>query len=208
MANFLFRFKKAIGIFFYYYLRPDNALLGSIGKNSNIARPADIKGPENIHLGNNVRIGCKSTFMAKGGGRCVIKDNTGSAEGLTVICSNHRQKIGEKLTGSNDNNEYFELIIEEDVWLGYNVTLLPGTHIGRGAIIGAGAVVRSSVPPYAIVIGNPARVVGFKFTPSEIIQHELVLYKEEERLPRELLDENFRKYFLSKIKDVKEFIKL
>jgi acetyltransferase-like isoleucine patch superfamily enzyme len=52
------------------------------------------------------------------------------------------------------------IILEDDVWVGANVVLLAGAHIGQGAIIGAGTVVDFEVPAYAIVAGNPARVVG------------------------------------------------
>lgn len=51
------------------------------------------------------------------------------------------------------------VIIEDDVWIGTRVIILPGCHIGKGAIIGAGAVVTKNVPCYTIVGGNPARVI-------------------------------------------------
>ena len=53
-----------------------------------------------------------------------------------------------------------EIVIEDDVWLGFNATILKGVKIGRGAIIGAGTIVTSDIPPYAIVAGTPARVIG------------------------------------------------
>lgn len=52
--------------------------------------------------------------------------------------------------------------IEDDVWIGARVTILPGVVIGKGAIIGAGAVVTKDVPPYAICVGNPARILRFR----------------------------------------------
>jgi acetyltransferase-like isoleucine patch superfamily enzyme len=54
-------------------------------------------------------------------------------------------------------------------WLGDNVTVLAGVEIGDGAIVGAGAVVTRSVPPYAIAVGNPAKVVRYRY-PDEIIE--------------------------------------
>lgn len=56
-----------------------------------------------------------------------------------------------------------DTVIGHDVWLGYGALVLPGAQIGNGAIIGAGAVVRGTVPPYAIVTGNPGKVTGFRF---------------------------------------------
>ena len=52
------------------------------------------------------------------------------------------------------------IIIEDDVWIGSRVIILPGTIIGRGSIVGAGAVVTRNIPPYTIVAGNPAKVIG------------------------------------------------
>ena len=54
-------------------------------------------------------------------------------------------------------------MIENDVWIGQNVTIMPGVHIGNGAIIGANAVVASNIPAYSIAVGNPARVVKKRF---------------------------------------------
>lgn len=54
------------------------------------------------------------------------------------------------------------IVIEDFVWMGSNVTVLPGVRIGEGAIIQAGAVVSSNIPAYAIAGGNPARVFKYR----------------------------------------------
>lgn len=54
------------------------------------------------------------------------------------------------------------VIIGNDVWIGDSAILLPGTKIGNGVIVGAGAVVRGVVPEYAIIIGNPAQIIGYR----------------------------------------------
>jgi acetyltransferase-like isoleucine patch superfamily enzyme len=64
-------------------------------------------------------------------------------------------------------------VIGDDVWIGHAATILPSVNaIGRGAAIGAGAVVTKNVPPYAIVGGNPARIIRFRFTANAISQIE------------------------------------
>ena len=73
------------------------------------------------------------------------------------------------------------------MWVGINVTLLAGAHIGRGAIIGACSVVTKDIPPYSIAVGNPARPIKFKWSVDEIIEHEKALYPEKERFTREEL---------------------
>jgi acetyltransferase-like isoleucine patch superfamily enzyme len=69
-----------------------------------------------------------------------------------------------------------ELVVEDDVWIGYGAIVLSGVTVGRGAIVAAGSVVVHDVDPYAIVAGVPARPVGRRFNDSEIGVHEEVIY--------------------------------
>ena len=61
-----------------------------------------------------------------------------------------------------------QIIIGNDVWIGAHATIMGGVKIGNGAVIGAGAVVAKDVPPYAIVLGNPARVIKYRFDEATI----------------------------------------
>lgn len=85
--------------------------------------------------------------------------------------STHRLFSPEALGSANSGNGTRESIaIGHDVWMGHNVIILPTAQsIGDGAIVGAGSVVHNPVPPYAVVTGNPARVVRFRF-PEKVIQ--------------------------------------
>ncbi len=65
-----------------------------------------------------------------------------------------------------------DTIIGNDVWFGYGSTIMPAVKIGDGAIIGSKAVVTKAVPPYAIVAGNPAKIIKSRFT-DEIIEELL-----------------------------------
>ena len=81
---------------------------------------------------------------------------------------------------------YVPLLIGNDVWLGANALILPHVkEIGHGAVVAAGAVVGGDVPPYAVVTGNPARVVRYRF-PKEVID-QLLASKWWDQ-PIELLD--------------------
>jgi acetyltransferase-like isoleucine patch superfamily enzyme len=51
--------------------------------------------------------------------------------------------------------------IEDNVWIGFNAVILPGVTLGQGCIVGCNTIVSKNVPPYAVVVGNPARVVRF-----------------------------------------------
>lgn len=67
-----------------------------------------------------------------------------------------------------------DLVVGHDVWIGYGATLLPGVKVGHGAVVAAKSVVASDVPPYAIVAGNPARVVRLRH-PQEAIDRLLAI---------------------------------
>lgn len=60
------------------------------------------------------------------------------------------------------------VIVGNDVWIGTRAILLPEVKVGDGAIVGAGAVVTHNVPPYAIVVGVPAKVIGFRYSKEQI----------------------------------------
>lgn len=68
-------------------------------------------------------------------------------------------KIGDENDTSKGN-----IIVDDDVWIGYGVTVLSGVHIGQGAVIAAGAVVTKDVPAYAIVGGVPAKLIKYRFS--------------------------------------------
>lgn len=156
---------------------------------------------------------CRFNISPFTNAKFVMKKHSGMASGVTIVVGNHsiapqtgcwRKNAITVRSGDEDN----DVILEEDVWVGANATILDGVKIGRGSVVGAGAVIRNCIPPYSIVIGNPAKVIGFVFTPEEIIEHEKILYPEEERLPLDVLERNFNKYFISRIKEINAFTKI
>jgi len=143
--------------------------------------------------------------------KLIMKSHSNAATNFTVVTGNHGRVLGRfiKDTEKERSNEMeSDVVIEEDVEIGSDVTLLAGVHIGRGASVGSGSVVRNNIPPYAIAIGNPCKIVGFTFTPEQIIEHEKILYPENERLPLEKLEKNYKKYFLDRMKDIRSFTSL
>ncbi len=68
------------------------------------------------------------------------------------------------------------IVVDDDVWIGYGATILSGVHIGQGAIVGANALVTKDIPPYAIAGGTPAKLIKYRF---------------EERIINELLKVDF-----------------
>lgn len=83
-----------------------------------------------------------------------------------------------------------DIIVDDDVWIGYGATILSGVHIGQGAVVAAGAVVTKDVPPYAIVGGVPAKVIKYRFSP-EVIEQLLKLdySKLTDNMIRERIDD-------------------
>lgn len=67
------------------------------------------------------------------------------------------------------------VVVEDDVWIGYGAIVLSGVTIGRGAVVAAGSLVTKDVPPYAFVVGSPARIVKQRFSPDQIAAHERLL---------------------------------
>ncbi len=83
-----------------------------------------------------------------------------------------------------------DVIIEDEIWVGSNVTILCGAHISRGCVVAAGAVVNKYIPPYSIVGGVPAKVLKYRFTIDEILEHEKKLYPEFVRYSRQELEDS------------------
>lgn len=113
--------------------------------------------------------------------------------------------------GSHDISDYKlpriskPIIIGERAWVTSKCYIGLGITIGRGSVISAGSVLTVNLPPYTVASGNPSKVIGFRFTPEEIIEHEKALYPEEKRLPLELLEKNYKKYYLDHIKEIKAY---
>jgi acetyltransferase-like isoleucine patch superfamily enzyme len=85
--------------------------------------------------------------------------------------------------------QYKKIIIKNDVWIGTRAIILDGVTIGNGAIIGANAVVTKDIPPYAIVVGSPAKIIRYRFEPNKIKELE------ESRWWLDSLDKILEKYY-------------
>jgi acetyltransferase-like isoleucine patch superfamily enzyme len=69
-----------------------------------------------------------------------------------------------------------KVVIEDDVWIGHGAVILSGARIGRGSIVGAGALIVGDVAPYSVMLAQKARAVRRRFTDQEIQAHEAHLY--------------------------------
>ena len=138
-------------------LQPIYAIIVWSQCESAVAMPR-VNGPssvtKNTVLGNNVHI---NGLHVRGQGRVSIGDNFHSGKGLLILTQNHNYATGERLP-YDSSHEVKDTTIGDNVWIGLNVTLLPGVTLGEGCIIQAGSVVCSDIPRLAIAGGHPARV--------------------------------------------------
>ena len=185
----------------------------NIDKTALVDELVKVYNPLNLYMAEDTNIDGGAVIMNTRA-NFIMKKWSGAAIGLTVITGNHmsvpgrhHKEISDKIKDLMDVNKEMDkdVIVDEDVWIGARVTLLSGTHLGRCCIVGAGSVVRGSVPPYAIVFGNPAKIVGFRFTPKEMKLHEETLFPEEERISMEILQKNYEKYYINNIKYIKNY---
>lgn len=146
----------------------------NLGPNVSIPQP----GLVNLYgcrIGEGTRIGAFVEVQrgAVIGANCKISSHTFVCAGVTigdgvfvghgVMFTNDRYPRAVNEDGSLQTDADWELIptrVERHVSIGTNATILPGVTIGEGALVGAGAVVTKDVPPYSVVAGVPARVVG------------------------------------------------
>ena len=130
----------------------------SYGKDVDIGDDVLIRSPEKMKIGDGANIADNCFIDAAGGFQ--MGNYSGMGQFGVVLTTDH-QPDGESIP-FDDTRIVKPVIIEDYVWIGRNVSILSGITIGEGAIIGLGAVVRRDVPPCAIVMGNPARVVGHR----------------------------------------------
>lgn len=172
---------------------------GYIGEDVKLIPPLNLSNPKNVYLYGLNKI--EHATISTNNARFIMKKGAGSAEGLSVHTGNHMMVVGKFYRAVTEQDKKDaggsfdkDVVVEEDAWLGCNVTLLSGVTIGRGSVVAAGAVVTKDIPPYAIAGGVPAKFIKFKWTKEQILQHEAQLYAEDERLPEEKLNELFEKF--------------
>lgn len=122
----------------------------NIGMNSMVASPIYGSCISNVKIGKNVYINPNCLMMARGG--ITIEDGVQIAANVQLLSNNH------------DPYDLMILLckpvlLREHAWIGAGATILPGVCVGRHAIVGAGSVVTKDVPDFAVVAGNPAKII-------------------------------------------------
>lgn len=181
MKNLMRKFARFILKIFYprlYYIEKNNAEVGHLVTNiarSNISSKAKITGPAqvgNCNIGDYTYVGSNSVISLTTIGKfCSIGPNffcgfgihpTNGLSTSPAFYSKNGQ-CGISFSDENKVTENLPITIGNDVFIGMNVTVLDGVTIGDGAVIGAGAIVSKDIPPYAIAVGSPIKIIRYRF---------------------------------------------
>ena len=112
-------------------------------------------------VGSNTYIGENNNIRASGG-KIIIGNNCLISQNVSIIASNHSIRKEELLIKQGWVEKNNGVIIGDDVWIGANSVIVPGVKIGTGAVIGSGSIIVKDVPEYAIVVGNPGKIIKYR----------------------------------------------
>lgn len=161
--------------------------LSSVGKNFRFDPFSDILTPKNIKIGNDVYIGPKAHMAAE----ITIGDRVMIGPHITLLGGNHifgiKGLYPRYIQPLNKSNAK-KINIENDVWIGANVTILKGVTVGTGSVIGAGSVITKDIPPFTIAYGNPAKPTKKIFTDSDLKEHLELLDTPQDKIQKILAD--------------------
>jgi acetyltransferase-like isoleucine patch superfamily enzyme len=134
----------------------ENVTVGKYSYGELLVQSLYVQEKEKLHIGNFVSIAPGAWF---------ILGNNHQTQTLTTY------PLWSRFVAYNpiDATSKGPIIVEDEVWIGTNALILSGVKIGKGAIVAAGAVVTKDVPPYAIVGGNPAKIIKYRFS-DELIE--------------------------------------
>lgn len=181
---------RAFGLFFLklfyprlYYIESKQVDVGRLANNINnsyISKKAKVYGPMQIgesKIDDYSYISGNSVINQTQIGKfCSIGPNFISGFGIhptngistSPIFYSTQKQSGTSFTKENKIKETLPILIGNDVFIGMNVIILDGVTIGDGAVIGAGAVVSKNIPPYAIAVGSPIKIIRYRFNDEQI----------------------------------------
>ncbi len=169
---------KSMNLFVKAYLFLKRKMLMSnikkVGENFLFDPRSDIITPQHLEIGDNVFIGNNAYISAE----VSIGNNVITGPSLTIIGGNHYFAVKGKyhrFLHPKDRENAKKINIEDDVWLGANVTLLNGVTVGVGSVIGACSVVVKSLPPFTVCVGNICKPIKKIFSDEDLKEHLQIL---------------------------------
>lgn len=133
----------------------------SLGKGFRFIDLKNVFHADNISIGENVYFGRNIYIDAIQ--QIVINDGTMIGPNCTIISGSHNYNSADLKSIPFDNKmKKGRVVIEQNVWIGANVCISANLTIGEGSVVGMGAVITKDVPPFSVVVGNPARIIKFR----------------------------------------------
>ena len=157
-----------------------------LGRRFHIGLLSYVSGPRSLTIGDDVYIGKFCSVQVNGS----IGDHVLIANNVGIVCrrDHDMRQIGMPIRRADwigncarlAEDPKNSVTIEQDVWIGFGAIILSGVTISRGAIVSAGAVVINDVPAYSIVGGDPAKVIGRRFSADEAELHERMILERQD----------------------------
>lgn len=135
-----------------------NAVFSHLDTQFEILEQVKVEGPAHICIGERTRIASEVVLDGRGG----ISIGRDTLIGFKSVLITHTHRASEMIPIIDQGMESQPVTIGDDVWLGARVLVLPGVAIENHAIVGAGSVVTRNIPPYAVAVGSPARVIRYR----------------------------------------------
>lgn len=156
-------------IYYFNYYRK----FKSCGSNVLLSRGGLVIRPEEIEIGNNVFISSGFRISAR---NLIIGNNIMIGPNLIIECEDHKyDKIGQDMFSYRNDKVSGKTIIEDDIWIGANVTILKNIVIGEGAVIGACSLVKQNIHPYTINAGIPSKQIKLRFSLDALKSHLILV---------------------------------
>ena len=149
-----------------------------VGEGLRVGAGSLIWAPRALRIGRDVRIGSNVRIEVDGSiGDAVLIANS---VGIVGKADHDISEVGVEITasrwvGHHPDDLSHKVTIGADVWIGYGAVILSGVTIGNSSVIGAGSVVPNDIPENSIAVGNPARVVGTRFSAEDFDRHWAIL---------------------------------
>lgn len=169
---------------------------GAIGPHCIIGKQSALV-PANMFLDDYVIVQNRVNFISSDG-KLVVKKYSVISSQCVIVPGTHLAAPGipfyfQALCHYGD--EHRTIHIGEDCWVGAASILLSRCSLGRGCVVAAGSVVSREFPPYAVIGGMPAKIIGVKFSKEDILRHEAAIYPPEERMKPQEIDDLFAQHY-------------
>ncbi len=132
---------------------------------------------ENIEIGDDVYVGANAVFQSSYG-KIIIGNHVMFGPGVNIHGGNHKiNEVGRLMKDATPKQMGDDgiITIEDVCWIGANAIILTNVTIGKGSVVGAGAIVTKSLPPYSVYTGAPSVKLRERFTLEEIEEHTKIL---------------------------------